>query len=130
MRGIIEADEFYSAAPVGEKNERKACLPLVMAAEIKFLHMVHASEPARSAGEVLMEGVLQAIEKGKFVPAEVRVNDERKRLLLSPLKEKLGFELHVVGELTTLEFAKNELLQTLGDPGPLSSDEWVKRRGA
>jgi hypothetical protein len=81
-----------------------------------------AFEPTRSAGEVLTEGVLQTIEKGNFVPAEVRVNDERKRLLLSPLREKLGFELRVVGELTTLEFAKNELLQTLGDPGPLSSD--------
>jgi hypothetical protein len=28
-----------------------------------------------------MEGVLQTVEKGKFVPAEVRVNDESKRRL-------------------------------------------------
>ena len=32
-----------------------------------------------------MEAVLQTVEKGRFVPAEVRVNDERKGLLLSLL---------------------------------------------
>jgi hypothetical protein len=124
VRGILEVDEFYSAAPVGGKNERKACLRMVMAAdaEIRFLYMVQAFEPDRPAGEVLMEGVLQTVEKNKFVPAEVRVNDERKRLLLSPLRERLGFELRVVGALPTLEFAKNDLLETLGDPGAISRD--------
>ena len=97
---------------------------MVMAAdaEIRFLYMVHAFEPTRSVGEVLMEGVLQTVERGKFVPADVRVNDERKRLLLSQLRERLGFELRVVSELPMLEFAKNDLLQTFGDPGPISSD--------
>jgi hypothetical protein len=120
MRRIVEVDEFYSAAPVGGKNERKACLRIVMAAdaEIRFLYMVHAFEPTRSVGEVLMEAVLQTVEKGKFVPAEVRVNDESKRLLLCPLRERLGFELRVVSELPKLESAKNELLQTLEDRGP------------
>jgi hypothetical protein len=124
VRGIVEVDEFYSAAPVGGKNERKACLRVVMAAdaEMRFLYMVHAFEPTRSVGEVLVEGVLQTVEKGKFVPAEVRVNDERKRPLLSQLQERLGFELRVVSELPRLELAKNDLLQTLGDPGPISSD--------
>jgi hypothetical protein len=69
-----------------------------------------------------MEGVLQTVEKGKFVPAEVRVNDESKRRLLSLLRERLGFELRVVSEVPALEFAKNEWLQTLGDRGPISSD--------
>jgi hypothetical protein len=36
-----------------------------------------------------MEAVLQTVEKGKFVPAEVRVNEERKRLLLPLLRERL-----------------------------------------
>ena len=124
VRGIVEVDEFYSAASVGGKNERKACVRMVMAAdaEIRCLYMVHAFEPTRSVGEVLMEAVLQTVERGRFVPAEVRVNDERKRLLLTLLRERLGFELRAVGELPALEFAKNELLQTLGDPGPISSD--------
>jgi len=124
LRGIVEVDEFYSAASLGGKNERKACVRVVMAAdaEIRFLYMVQAFEPTRSVGEALMEGVLQTVEKGRFVPAEVRVNDESKRLLLSLLRERLGFELRAVSELPSLEFAKNELLQTLGDPGPISSD--------
>jgi hypothetical protein len=118
VKGIVEVDEFYSAASVGGKNERKACVRMVMAAdaEIRFLYMVHAFEPTRSVGEVLMEAVLQTVEKGRFVPAEVRVNDERKRLLLSLLRERLGFELRAVSELPSLESAKSELLQTLGDP--------------
>jgi hypothetical protein len=124
VKGIVEVDEFYSAASVGGKNERKACVRMVMAAdaEIRFLYMVHAFEPTRSVGEVLMEAVLQTVEKGRFVPAEVRVNDESKRLLLSLLRERLGFELRAVSELPSLESAKRELLQTLGDPGPISSD--------
>jgi len=124
VRGIIEVGEFFGGTPVGGRNERKACLRVVMAAdaEIKFLHMVGAFEPTRSAGEVLIEGVLQTIERGNFVPAEVRVNDERDLLLLSPLRERLGFELRVVAELTAFEFAKKDLLQTLDDPGPLSRD--------
>jgi hypothetical protein len=124
VKGIVEVDEFYSAASVGGKNERKACVRMVMAAdaEIRFLYMVHAFEPTRPVGEVLMEAVLQTVEKGRFVPAEVRVNDERKRLLLSLLRERLGFELRAVSELPSLESAKSELLQTLGDPGPILSD--------
>jgi hypothetical protein len=124
VRGIVEVDEFYSAASVGGKNERKACVHVVMAAdaEIRFLYMVHAFEPTRPVGEVLMEAVLQTVEKGRFVPGEVRVNDDRKRLLLSLLSERLGFELRAVSELPSLESAKNDLLETLGDPGPISSD--------
>src|SRR5208282_4639152 len=53
VRGIIEVGEFFGGTPVGGRNERKACLRVVMAAdaEIKFLHMVGAFEPTRSAGE-------------------------------------------------------------------------------
>jgi hypothetical protein len=46
------------------------------------LYLAHAFGPTRSVGEVLMEGVLQTVEKGKFVPA-LPVKDARKRLLLS-----------------------------------------------
>jgi hypothetical protein len=124
VRGIIEVDEFYSGAPVGGKNERKACLRVVMGvdAENEFLYMVHAFGPESPVAEVLMEGVLQTIERGKFVPAEVRVNAESKQHLLSTLKQRLGFDLRIVKELPALEFAKTHLLQTLGDTGPLLSD--------
>ncbi len=64
-----------------------------------------------------MEGVLQTIERGKFVPAEVRVKDEAHKLLLIALKERLAFELHVTEKLPALEFAKEELQKVLGDPG-------------
>jgi hypothetical protein len=123
LRGIIEVDEFYSGVPVGRKNERKACLRVVMGvdAENQFLHMVHAFGPDNAVSEVLMEGVLQTIERGKFVPAEVHVNAESKQQILSGLQQRLGFELLVASELPALEFAKNELLRTLGDTGPILS---------
>ncbi len=119
LRGIIEVDQFYTGAPVGEKNQRKACLRVVMAvdAESRFLYMVEALEPVRLASEGLMEAVLQTIEKGKFVPAEVRVKDESHRFLLLPLKERMGFEVRVSETLPALEFAKGELQKALGDLG-------------
>lgn len=121
LQGIIEVDQFYSGAPVGEKNQRKACLRVVMSvdAETRFLYTVQALEPVRSLGEVLVEGVLQTIERGKFVPAEIRVKQEGYRLLLLPLKERFGFELRVLENLPALEFAKEHLQRTLGDPGKI-----------
>lgn len=118
LRGIIELDQFYSGAPVGAKNQRKACLRVVMAvdAESRFLYTVEALEPIHPAGEVLVEAILQTIDKGRFVPAEVRVKDESYRFLLLPLKERLGFELRVSERLPALEFAKEELQRALGDP--------------
>src|SRR5580692_99425 len=124
VRGIIEVDEFYSGAPVGGENERKACLRAVMAVDARnqYLYMVRTFSPETSLAEVLMEGVLQTIEKGRFVPAEVHVNAESKQELLSGLKQRLGFHLRVVSKLPALEIAKNAMLQTLGDTGPLLSD--------
>ena len=115
FRGIIEVDQFYSGARVGEKNQRKACLRVVMAvdAESCFLYMVEALEPVRSLGEALVEGVLRTIEKGKFVPAEVWVKDESCRLVLLPLRERFGFELRVSKGLPALEFAKSEMQKAL-----------------
>lgn len=115
FRGIIEVDQFYSGARVGEKNQRKAFLRVVMAAdaERRFLYTVQALEPVRSFGEALVEGVLQTIEKGKFVPAEVRVKDENCRLVLLPLRERFGFELRVSKRLPAVEFAKSEMQKAL-----------------
>jgi hypothetical protein len=121
LRGIIEVDEFYSGAPVGERNQRKACLRVTMAvdAESLLLYMIEPFEPFRSAGDVLMEAVLQTIERHRFMPAEVRVRDEHHKLLFLPLKERLGFELCVKEKLSALEFAKRDLQKALGDPGPI-----------
>ena len=116
LRGIIEVDQFYSAAPVGEKNQRKACLNVVMSvdAETGFLYVVGANEPSRPIGEMLLDGVLQTIEKAKFVPAQVHVRDEIHKSLLDPLKERFGFEVRVSEKLPALEFAKKEMHKALG----------------
>jgi uncharacterized protein DUF6930 len=121
LRGVIEVDEFHNGAPVGERNQRKACLRVAMAVDAQnlFLYTVEALEPFRSGGEVLMEAVLQTIERHHFVPAEVLVRDEHRKLLLAPLKERFGFELCVKERLSALEFAKRDLQKALGDPGPL-----------
>ena len=79
--------------------------------------MVEALEPVRTKGEVLAEGVLQTIEKGKFVPSEVRVRDENNKLLLDPLKQRFGFELRVSEKLPALEFTKERYAECLGPPG-------------
>lgn len=118
VRGIIELDEFYSGIPIGEENERKACLRVVLAAdgETPFVYSVEAMSPGEARGDTLVHGTLKAIERHQFVPCEIRVKNEADQLLLAGLRERLGFELRV-SELPNLERAKAELLQRLGDPG-------------
>jgi hypothetical protein len=48
LRGIIEVDPFYSGAPVGEKNQRKACLRVVMSVDAETLLVHSASTGAGS----------------------------------------------------------------------------------
>jgi len=122
VRGIIELDEFYSGIPVGQENERKACLRFVLAAdaEVQFLYSSEAFTAADAKGAILAEGVLKTMEQHKFMPAEIRVRDEISQRLLLPLQTRLGFELRVASELPSLDLAKKHLLEHVGDPGQIT----------
>jgi hypothetical protein len=119
IRGTVEMDHFYTGAPLGKKEERKACLRagLVIDAETMFLYSAEVAGPSESEAQIVSRVLIKAIECAKFVPARVLVRDESLRVLLSALEARLGFEVKVQKRLPALETAKQDLLRRLGDPG-------------
>ena len=120
-RGVVEVDHFYGAGMVGKENERKACFRMGLAidAESGYAYPPEAALPATCTGDVLARVVLQAIESAGALPREVHVRDGEHRVLLDPLAQALGFSVSVMKSLPALDFAKSQLLEMMGDPGPL-----------
>jgi hypothetical protein len=114
--GVLEVDHFYSAATIGAKHERKACMRIALAIDsetaIAFPPLVSA--PEESTGKMLQQVVLKAIEVKHAVPAEVRVLSREYKILLDPLAESLGFRIKVQDSLPALNFAKTEMEAMLG----------------
>ncbi len=112
LRGVLEVDHFYSGTVIGDHNERKAILPvaLVTDAESGFLFPPELGTPWQSRGEVLAEAVLKAIEGGKHLPREIRVNNAGFKTLLDSLAQRLGADVKVVKRLSGIERAKKSLL--------------------
>ena len=121
-QGVLEVDHFYGAGMIGEKNERKACPRMGLAIDAKsgLAYPPEVSLPASSAGDVLTRVVLQAIESACALPREVHVREGEFKALLDPLAQALGFSVRVMKSLPALDFAKKQLLEMMGDPGPLS----------
>ncbi len=119
VRGTLELDHFYTGAPLGKKDERKACLRavLVMDAETMFLYAAELAEPSESEAHIMIRVLVKVIAATKFVPAKVCVRDESVRILLSGLEGRLGFEVKAEKRLPAVEAAKQDLLRRLGDPG-------------
>jgi hypothetical protein len=114
--GVLEVDHFYTAAMIGAKDERKACMRIALAIDSKtaiaFPPLVSA--PEESTGKMLQQVVLQAIEVKHALPAEVRVLNREYKILLDPLAESLGFRIKVQDSLPALNFAKTEIEAMLG----------------
>jgi hypothetical protein len=119
IRGAVEIDHFYTGAPLGKKEERKACLrgALVIDAEAMFLYSAEVAEPSESEAQIMTRVLMKAIGSAKFVPAKVCVRDESVRVSLSGLEARMGFEVNVQKRLPAAEAAKQDLLRRLGDPG-------------
>lgn len=122
FRGVLEVDHFYGAGMIGEENQRKSCLRMGLAidAQSGFAYPPEVSSPEPSTGDVLMRVILRAIESARALPREVHVRGSEFKLLLEPLAEALGFSVKVMKSLPALDFAKCELLEMMGDPGPFA----------
>jgi hypothetical protein len=122
-KGVLEADHFYGVGMIGEKNQRKACVRLGLAIDAKsgLAYPPEVSLPTSSMGDILTRVVLQAVESASALPQEVHVRDSEFKVLLDPLAQALGFSVRVIKSLPAPDFAKNQLLKMMGDPGPLSS---------
>jgi hypothetical protein len=119
-QGVLEVDHFYGAGMVGEANQRKACFRVGLAIDAKsgLAYPPEVSLPASSTGDVLTRVVLQAVESARVLPREIRVRDGEFKALLDPLAQALGVSVGIKKSLPALEFAKKQLLEMMGDPGP------------
>jgi len=122
-QGVLEVDHFYGAGMIGERNQRKACFRMGLAidANCGLAYPPEVSLPASSTGDVLTRVVLQAIESAGALPRELHVRSSEFKALLDPLAQALGFSVKVMKSLPALDFAKRQLLEMMGDPGPLAA---------
>jgi hypothetical protein len=93
---------------------------LAVDAQSGFVYAPEVSSPEPSKGDVLMRVILRAIESACALPREVHVRGGEFKLLLEPLAEALGFSVKVMKSLPALDFAKCDLLEMMGDPGPFA----------
>ena len=116
VRGIFEGDQFYIDAALGGKNERKACghAALIVDAGSGLVLPPKVGDASHSAGNLLADAVLDAIESAQFLPAELRVNNHDFKTLLEPLAQQLGITVRVVKSLPALQRAQKHLFQFLG----------------
>lgn len=119
VRGCLEADSFSSNVKIGGPNERRSFVRvgLVTDATSGFLFPPELGTASKTAGEVLVNAILNAIETANCIPAEVRVSSQEMKVMLEPLVQQIGTALRVVKSLPSLREAKEGLLATMGDPG-------------
>jgi hypothetical protein len=117
--GILEVDHFYSAARIGDKHDRKACMRVALAIDSKtaLAFPPQVGAPEDSTGEMLRQVVLDAVEAKRALPVAIHVRNREFKILLDQLAETLGFRVKVRDSLPALEFAKSEMQLMLGDPG-------------
>ncbi len=120
IRGVMELDYFPSAAPIGSKNERKACtrVALVVDAASGFLFPPELAPPGVSIADALGMAVIKAIETSGALPIEVRVTSRKLKDCLNPLSEVCGFPVKVVGSLPAMAEAREGMQRMLDGPVP------------
>ena len=118
IRGVMELGYFPSAAPIGEKNERKACTRVALAvdADSGFLFPPELASPGVSVADALGMAIIKAIETSRTLPREVRVTTRKLKDCLNPLSEACGFPVKVVGSLPALAEAREGLMRMMEGP--------------
>ncbi len=120
-KGVIQIDHFYGIAPIGGAKERKSCIRMAIAidADTAMAYPPEVASPEILTGDVLTSVLLNAIETVKSLPEEVQVSSREYKMLLTPLADSLGFPIKFAPSLPALEFARNSILEMMGDAGPM-----------
>jgi hypothetical protein len=118
IRGVMELDYFPSAAPIGQKNERKACMRVALAvdADSGFLFPPELAPPGVSVADALAMAIIKAIETSRTLPSEVRVPSRKLKDCLNPISEVCGFPVKVVRALPALAEAREGLMRMMEGP--------------
>ncbi len=119
--GVLQVDHFYGGAQIGQANERKACLRMVMVVDGKsgMAYPPELAGPDAETGEMLEQAILRALETNAPVPREIHVRDQRQRALVEPLAEALGAKAVVKKSLPALDFARDSILEMMGESGSI-----------
>jgi hypothetical protein len=122
-RGAVDVDHFYGAGMVGESHERKACIRVAIAidSETAFAFPPEVGSPEASTGDLLAEVVLTAVESSRALPSELRVKSREYKSVLGPLAKALGTPVKIVKSLPAADFARDQLLRMMGDPGAINA---------
>ncbi len=120
-RGIIQMDHFYGAGMIGKVHERKALFRIALAVEgeTATVYPPEAGLPEHLTGDMLAVAALKAIETRAALPSEIHVKEKEFKIVLDPLGKALGFAVKLVRSLPALEYAKESLLDVMGDPGKI-----------
>lgn len=116
VRGTMELDYIFSGAPVGKKNERKACASFALAvdADTGFVHAPEATDSSISYADVLARVFVNAVQSSRTLPQEVRVRNQELKKSLTPLMQSFGIKLRVAKQLPAADEARASLLSFLG----------------
>ena len=120
--GVFEVDHFFSSAPVGNKNEHKACLRmgLVSDAASGIVFPPVLGKPEDSTGDILVAAVANAIQTAECLPREIHVQQSAFKIPLEPMATDLGFSIRLSKSMLALKMAKDHLLAMMGEPGPFT----------
>jgi hypothetical protein len=107
--------DTFHGVPVGGPNDRPQAARMGLAVDSASAVILHLNvyEAHLTAGEVLLETLLGAIEKCGKIPAAIRVQKTQHKTVLLAAARTLGCEIRVNHSLPALEHAKTALMETV-----------------
>ena len=119
IRGVLEIDHFMSSAVVGGKDERKACMSIVLVVDpdTRMILSTEIPPPGTLPAEALAAGIVKAIESNGAMPREIRVKSREFRDCLAPMAGMCGFTIKLARSLPEVARAKEHLLRMLEGGG-------------
>lgn len=118
----FELDYFFYPTPSvsgkNVKNERPHFPLVVLAVDIES-KMILSTQMVTldEINQAIINTFLEAIEKHGYIPSNVDVIRYEIEDLLMPISEKLGFELEVTDELSTIDEIEAHFIQMLNEQG-------------
>lgn len=116
VRGVMELDYILSGAPIGKKNERKACSAIALAVDGKtgIVYPPGLTSSHIPPGDSLANVFVDAVQASRAFPKEVRVRTQRLSDCLAPFMDSFGVTVGVSRKLPAADEARAHLLSFLG----------------
>ena len=115
VRGTMELDHIFSGAPIGKKNERKACASIALAvdADSGVVYAPEITDASVARADILASVFVKAVQSSRTFPQEIRVRSQELRDSLAPLMKSFGIKVHVAKQLRAVDMARAHLFNFL-----------------